>query len=209
MSRPPASGTSAPISYNAVPPAAPTATLSRGRRNSHRTTARRATRSASPSSATPPSRSQPWPARWCRWCRPPASAARSPRPLSARSPNGPTDPFGDAQSFTVTYSIVPPGGSWSLADDGTYSVTLGGSPVTDIDGTAIASGDIGSFTVQGFATTTALSSNRSSSVYGQFVRFTAKVSASVPEMALPPARSCSMTARPCWASLRSAVGRRL
>jgi len=59
--------------------------------------------------------------------------------------NGPTDPFGNAQSFTVTYEITPPGGSWSPADNGTYLVTLGGSPVTDIDGTAIASGNVGSF----------------------------------------------------------------
>ena len=69
----------------------------------------------------------------------------------------PDRPFGNAQSFTVTYQITPPGGSWSPADNGTYSVTLGGSPVTDIDGTAIASGTIGSFAVQGVSTTTTLS----------------------------------------------------
>ncbi len=59
--------------------------------------------------------------------------------------NGPTDPLGNAQSFTVTYQITPPGGSWSPADNGTYAVTLGGSPVTDVDGSAIASGNVGSF----------------------------------------------------------------
>ncbi len=97
----------------------------------------------------------------------------------------PTDPFGDAQAFTVTYAIIPPGGSWSLADDGSYVATLGGSPVTDIDGTAIASGSIGSFSVQGFATKTNLSSSPSSSIYGQSVTFTARVSASAPGNGTP------------------------
>ena len=51
--------------------------------------------------------------------------------------NGPTDPWGDAQSFTVTYTITPPGGSWTSADNGTYTVELGGSPVSDTDGNTI------------------------------------------------------------------------
>jgi len=63
-------------------------------------------------------------------------------------PNGPTDPFGDAQSFTVTYSITPPGGAWSSADNGTYAVSLSGQPVTDSNGTPVASGVVGSFEVE-------------------------------------------------------------
>src|SRR5262249_30294844 len=38
--------------------------------------------------------------------------------------NGLTDPWGNAQSFTVTYQITPPGGQWTSADNGTYSISL-------------------------------------------------------------------------------------
>ncbi len=170
--------------YNAVPPAAPTATLSAANvtpasygQTSYTFSVTFASNAAIEESTLAGASVQVVP----------PSGIGSPIDASVISTvaNGPTDPFGNAQSFTVTYSIIPPGGSWSLADDGTYSVTLGGSPVTDIDGTAIASGTIGSFTVQGFATTTALSSNLSTSVYGQLVRFTAKVGASTPGNGTP------------------------
>ena len=62
--------------------------------------------------------------------------------------NGPTDPWGDAQSFTVTYTITPPGGKWTSADNGTYTVNLGGSPVSDTDGNTIPIGTVGSFAVE-------------------------------------------------------------
>jgi hypothetical protein len=62
--------------------------------------------------------------------------------------NGPTDPWGDAQSFTVTYEITPPGGSWTSADNGTYTVVLGGSPVSDTNGETIPLGPVGTFQVQ-------------------------------------------------------------
>ncbi len=62
--------------------------------------------------------------------------------------NGHTDPWGDAQSFTVTYTITPPGGSWTSADNGTYTVSLGGSPITDINGTPIPAGTVGTFAVE-------------------------------------------------------------
>ncbi len=91
--------------------------------------------------------------------------------------NGPTDPLGNAQSFTVTYQITPPGGSWSAADNGTYSITLGGAQVTDVDGTAISSGALGSFVVQGVSTATTLSASANPSVYGQPVTFIATVAA--------------------------------
>ncbi len=93
--------------------------------------------------------------------------------------NGTTDPFGNAQSFTVTYEITPPGGSWSPADNGTYSVTLGGSPVTDVDRTAIATGNVGSFAVQGVSTTTSLTASANPSVSGQSVTFTATVTPNI------------------------------
>ncbi len=94
-------------------------------------------------------------------------------------PNGPTDPFGNAQSFTITYEITPPGSSWSPADNGTYSVTLDGSPVTDVDGTAIATGNIGSFAVQGVSTTTTLEASADPSVFGESVTFTASVASTI------------------------------
>jgi hypothetical protein len=62
--------------------------------------------------------------------------------------NGPTDPWGDAQSFTITYEITPPGGSWTSADNGTYSVTLGGSPIEDLSGNQVPPGTLGTFQVQ-------------------------------------------------------------
>ncbi|HWE39804.1 MAG TPA: choice-of-anchor Q domain-containing protein, partial [Isosphaeraceae bacterium] len=60
---------------------------------------------------------------------------------------GASDPLGDAATITVTYQITPPGGSWSTADDGTYTITLGGTPVTDLAGNAVAQGNVGTFTV--------------------------------------------------------------
>jgi hypothetical protein len=63
-------------------------------------------------------------------------------------PNGPVDPFGDALSWTLTYQITPPGGSWTSADNGTYAVDLGGAAIKDIDGNAVAQGTLGSFQVE-------------------------------------------------------------
>jgi hypothetical protein len=60
---------------------------------------------------------------------------------------GTTDAIGDAQSFAVTYQIVPPGGAWTAADNGTYTVTLGGGSVTDLAGNAVAPGSVGTFSV--------------------------------------------------------------
>jgi hypothetical protein len=62
--------------------------------------------------------------------------------------NGPTDPWGDAQSFTVNYTITPPRGQWTSADNGTYTVTFGGTPVTDTNGTPIPAGSVGTFEVE-------------------------------------------------------------
>ena len=60
---------------------------------------------------------------------------------------GTTDQYGDAQSFVVTYQITPPGGAWTSADNGTYTVTLGGTPVTDLAGNPVPPGPVGTFTV--------------------------------------------------------------
>ena len=49
--------------------------------------------------------------------------------------------------MTVTYSITPPGGSWTTPDNGTYTVELGGSPITDADGDTVPTGPVGTFVV--------------------------------------------------------------
>ena len=60
----------------------------------------------------------------------------------------PADAFGNYQSISVTYTITPPGGSWTSADNGTYDVGLIGSPVIDALGQTGPSGTIGSFLVE-------------------------------------------------------------
>src|SRR5262249_50948907 len=61
--------------------------------------------------------------------------------------SGSQDGKGDAQTITVTYQFTPPGGSWTVADDGTYTVKLISSPPEDLAGNAAAFGSVGSFTV--------------------------------------------------------------
>ena len=58
------------------------------------------------------------------------------------------DAFGNEQTITVTYMITPPGGSWTAVDNGNYSISLTGSPVTDAEGQTIADGTVGNFQVQ-------------------------------------------------------------
>ena len=72
-------------------------------------------------------------------------------PLTATvvsSTNTGTDPFGDAQSITVTYMITPPGGSWTSADNGVYTINLGGSPILSQVGNQVPTGTLGTFDVQ-------------------------------------------------------------
>ncbi len=45
--------------------------------------------------------------------------------------SGSADGLGDAQTVTATYRFTPPGGSWTQAPNGLYTVALGGLPVTD------------------------------------------------------------------------------
>jgi len=47
----------------------------------------------------------------------------------------------------ATYSIVPPGGSWDFADNGTYNVVMQANAVFDGIGNPVAAGNIGSFAV--------------------------------------------------------------
>jgi hypothetical protein len=48
---------------------------------------------------------------------------------------------------TATYSITPPGGTWSLADNGVYAIVMQANQVMDLDGNSVAAGNIGAFQV--------------------------------------------------------------
>ena len=78
---------------------------------------------------------------------PPTGAAIASTVVSS-VPVGPTDISGNASEFVLTYQITPPGGAWTLADDGTYTIELGGAPITDLAGSSVAGGAVGTFSVQ-------------------------------------------------------------
>ena len=54
---------------------------------------------------------------------------------------------GGGGSVNVTYSIIPPGGSWNAADNGTYTVVMQANQVFDGLNNPVHSGNIGSFQV--------------------------------------------------------------
>jgi hypothetical protein len=54
---------------------------------------------------------------------------------------------GTGNQATVTYSIIPPGGSWDSADNGTYTIVMQANQVVDGLGNPVKAGPIGSFTV--------------------------------------------------------------
>ena len=60
-----------------------------------------------------------------------------------------TSPSGgqSASQITANYQIDPPNGNWSEAPRGTYTVSLGGSPVKDKSGGEVPGGDVGTFSV--------------------------------------------------------------
>ena len=58
---------------------------------------------------------------------------------------GATNPNGN--KATVTYSIVPPGGSWDSTDNGTYNVLMQAFEVFDTLNNPVKAGSLGSFTV--------------------------------------------------------------
>lgn len=47
----------------------------------------------------------------------------------------------------ATYTFTPPGGSWDLADNGTYTVSIAGSQVIDTSNNAVAPANLGTFSV--------------------------------------------------------------
>jgi hypothetical protein len=80
--------------------------------------------------------------------QPPGATAPITASVASIVAGGAADGIGNAQSFVVTYAITPPGGSWTADDDGTYTVILGGGTVTDLTGNGVASGVLGTFSVQ-------------------------------------------------------------
>jgi hypothetical protein len=67
----------------------------------------------------------------------------------------------------ATYSLVPPGGSWDSADNGTYSVVMQANQVTDEAGHPVSPGPIGTFTVTVVNSTPAVLSNISTRAFVQ------------------------------------------
>ncbi len=80
---------------------------------------------------------------------PPGSVGR---PITASvvttTDNGPANPWGDYRSITVEYAITPPGGKWTSADNGTYAVIPGGTPISDSEGNTVPTGTLGTFDVE-------------------------------------------------------------
>jgi glucose/arabinose dehydrogenase len=56
-------------------------------------------------------------------------------------------PTGNGPTRTATYRITTPGGSWDLADNGTYTVVLQANQVNDTSGNEIAASTLGTFQV--------------------------------------------------------------
>ena len=79
---------------------------------------------------------------------PPAGMAPITATVKSMKSNGATNALGDASGFVVSYQITPPGGSWTASDNGTYIVTLGGEPVTDLAGNMVPAGNVATFSVE-------------------------------------------------------------
>lgn len=63
-------------------------------------------------------------------------------------------PSGDAAAITASLTISAAGGSWDVADEGTYTVSIVDFTVTDTSNNFLAGGDIGTFEVDLSGTTT-------------------------------------------------------
>ncbi len=67
--------------------------------------------------------------------------------LVSQQATGSTDGSGDGSTITANYQITPPSGDWTGAPQGSYSVTLTGSPVTGLSGGEAPPGTVGNFAV--------------------------------------------------------------
>jgi uncharacterized protein with GYD domain len=75
---------------------------------------------------------------------PPGSTAITATLVSTQL-SGTADNDGDASTITANYQITPPGGSWTGAPIGIYSVNLAGTPVTGVSGGEAPQGAVGTF----------------------------------------------------------------
>ncbi|HZW34639.1 MAG TPA: choice-of-anchor Q domain-containing protein, partial [Isosphaeraceae bacterium] len=78
---------------------------------------------------------------------PPGGGAPISATIVSVTPVGPTDTFGDARQFVIQLKLTPPGGAWTGADNGYYSVVLGGLPILDLAGQPVPTGTVGTFLV--------------------------------------------------------------
>jgi hypothetical protein len=105
---------------------------------------------------------------------PPSGPAINAMIVSA-TPVGPTDAFGNAHQFILNLQIAPPGGFWSGVANGIYSVQLGGTPITNLQGLVAPTGTLGTFTVDLGALAfraSGLSYNRSAHAYNGTITLT-------------------------------------
>jgi hypothetical protein len=77
----------------------------------------------------------------------PPSGPAIPATVVSATPVGATDAFGNAHQFILQLRITPPGGFWTAAANGIYSVVLGGAPVMNLQGQSAPTGILGTFTV--------------------------------------------------------------
>jgi hypothetical protein len=57
------------------------------------------------------------------------------------------DPAGDGTPRTATYRLTPPGGSWTSAGNGTYTIFMQGNQVLDTSSNDVSAGTLGTFAV--------------------------------------------------------------
>src|SRR5262249_40200959 len=56
-------------------------------------------------------------------------------------------PNTNGPSIVASYTITPPGGAWSTAANGTYTIAMQANQVKDTSGNAVPAGSLGTFTV--------------------------------------------------------------
>ena len=72
--------------------------------------------------------------------------------ITVIGPGGPQNAvFISAAGNTVTYRITAPGGTWDVADDGLYTVSLNADEIRDLAGNSDVAGSFGSFNAVSFA----------------------------------------------------------
>ena len=90
------------------------------------------------------------------------------------TPVGNANPWGEYQEYIVTYTITPPGGSWTSADNGTYTINLG-STIYDTQGNSVGPETLGTFDVETAdigITKFALTRNRSTGMWTGTIKLT-------------------------------------